>query len=236
MSAAKKVKGKDPLSESEDGFQYEEVSLEDDWSLTEGEEDLEATVKAIQERVEARRTAPSSPHKQEAVDDFLRTFLFHNGMTETLDCFQTEWTEMVQRGLVDAEQIGVVPEVYTENQSLHGDLETARREMDEYRRAAAAGAQTLERVQRNRDYHRLRYKRVVQEKNRLIEEMRKLTVQCNNYEPEVKRMNEKYQAVLKQTMLLALEKDKALGEEGAGNRRRDPTKTSITCKEFMDSD
>ncbi|XP_033964946.1 sperm-associated antigen 16 protein-like [Pseudochaenichthys georgianus] len=221
MSADKKVKEKVSLSESEDGFQYEEVSLGDDWSLTEGEEDLEATVKAIQERAEAaaalRKTAPSTPQKQEAADDFLRTFLVHMNMTETLDCFQTEWTEMVQRGGLDTEKIGLVPQVYTENQSLTGELETAQREMEEYRRAAAAGALTLERVQRNRDFHSLQYKRVVQEKNKLIEEMKKLTVQCNNYEPEVKRMNEKYQTVLKQTMLVALEKDKALGEEGSGN-------------------
>ncbi|XP_049912244.1 sperm-associated antigen 16 protein-like [Epinephelus moara] len=216
---------KQEKDESDDDFQYEEVSLEDEWSLTEGEEDLEATVKAIQDRAEAtaaagaapRPAATSSTHQPEALDDFLRNFLSQMSMTETLECFQTEWTEMVQKGQVDTGRVGVVPEVYTENQRLESELKNAQREGDEYRLAAAAGAETLLRVLRNRDFHRLRHKRVVQEKTRLIEEMRRLKMQCSAYEPEVKRMNEKYQAALKQTMLLTMERDRALGQAAQHN-------------------
>uniref|UniRef100_A0A3B4TCL9 Sperm-associated antigen 16 protein n=1 Tax=Seriola dumerili TaxID=41447 RepID=A0A3B4TCL9_SERDU len=203
-------------SDCDDDFKYEEVYLEDDGSLTEGEEDLEATVKAIQNRAEASAQAAPGPnatrstHQPKAVDDFLRNFLIQTGMTETLDCFQTEWTEMVQKGLVDAERVGVVPDVYTDNQRLESELKNAQREREEYRRAASTAAETLVRVQKARDLHRLQHKRVVQEKNRLIEEMKKLKVQCNSYEPAVKRMNEKYQAVLKQTVLVTLERDKAV--------------------------
>ncbi|XP_028424661.1 sperm-associated antigen 16 protein-like isoform X3 [Perca flavescens] len=227
MSANNRNQEKDEsvLAESDDDFQYEEVSIEDDWSLTEGEEDLEATVKAIQDRAEASAAAaaaaaapPPSPnatsitHQAEAVDDFLRNFLFQMGMPETLDCFQTEWTELVMKGLVDTERVGVVPDVYTENQRLDRELKNEKREGEEYRLAASAGAETLAKVQKDRDFHRLKHKRVVQEKNRLIEEMRKLKVQCDSYKPAVKRMNEKYQAVIKQTMLVTLEMDKALGQ------------------------
>uniref|UniRef100_A0A3Q3NL10 Sperm associated antigen 16 n=1 Tax=Mastacembelus armatus TaxID=205130 RepID=A0A3Q3NL10_9TELE len=197
----------------EDDFKYEEVSLVDDWSLTEEEEDLEATVKAIHDRAKAKaRVATSNTYQPEAVDDFLRNFLFQTSMAKTLDCFQTEWTEMVQKGLVDAERVDVVPGIYTENQRLDSELKNAQREREEYRLAAAAAAGTLERVQRARDFHRLQHKRVVQEKNRVIEDMRRLKVQCNSYEDEVKRMNEKYRAVLRQTTLVAMERDKALGQ------------------------
>ncbi|KAG8009405.1 Sperm-associated antigen 16 protein [Nibea albiflora] len=214
MSAIKKKHENESVqTESDDDFQYEEVSLDDDWSLTEGEEDLEATVKAIQDRAEAARgAAPKTgpvTHQPKAVDDFLRSFLCQMDMTETLECFQTEWTEMAQKGLVDIERVGVVPDVYTENKRLENELKNAHRDRDEYRLAASAAADTLTRVQKARDFHRMQHKRVVQEKNRLIEEIRKLKVQCNNYEPAVKRMNEKYQAVLKQTMLVTLERDKA---------------------------
>lgn len=221
MSATSKNQDKEGFipSESDDDFKYEEVYLEDDWSLTEGEEDLEATVKAIQGRAEANAAAAAAPrpnfspvtHQPEAVDGFLRNFLFQMGMTETLDCFQTEWTEVVQKGLVDTKRVGTVPDVYTENQRLHRELKNAQREGEEYRRAASAAAETLVRAQKARDVQRLQHKRVVQEKNRLIEEMRRLKVQCDRYEPAVKRMNEKYQAVLKQTMLVTLERDKAVG-------------------------
>ncbi len=233
-------------------FKREEVP---DLSLTEGEEDSEVTVKTIEVQAEAdaaaapRPSAASIIHQPEAVDDFLRNFLFQMGMTETLDCFETEWTEMAQRGLLATEQVGVVPEVYTENERLDRELKNARREAEEHRLALSAMTETLSRLQKARDLHRLQHKRVVQEKNRVIEEIRKLKVQCNSYEPVVKRMNEKYEAVLKQTMLATMQMDKALGRASGqsaeqdrraecqkGNPSSDPTTTSNICKYPKDTD
>ncbi|XP_030612734.1 sperm-associated antigen 16 protein-like [Archocentrus centrarchus] len=204
-------RGDEVPADSDDGFKCEEVSVEDECSLREGEEDLEATVKAIWDRAEgsARPRAANSTSKPPALVDFLSNFLFQMGMTETLDCFQTEWSEMMQKGLLDADALRVTPDVYIENQRLENELRTARREMEEYRCAASAAAGTLGRVQKTRDFHRMQHKQVVQERNRLIEELRKVKAQCNSYEPALKRMNEKYQAVLKQVMLAASERDQA---------------------------
>ncbi|KAM7390590.1 hypothetical protein PAMA_008658 [Pampus argenteus] len=221
MSTTKKNHEKADGTDSDDDFQYEEVSVGDDWSLTEGEEDLEATVKAIQTRAEASGASGTEP--PEAVDDFLRNFLCQMGMTETLDSFQTEWTEMEQKGQVDAERVGVVPDVYTQNQRLDGELRNAQREREEYRLAASAAAGTLVRAQKARDFHRRQHKRVVQEKNRLIEEMKKLKVQSNSYEHAIKRMNEKHRAVLRQTMQVTLGRDKVL----SGQVNRQESKHSI---------
>uniref|UniRef100_UPI003AB0529D sperm-associated antigen 16 protein-like n=1 Tax=Centroberyx gerrardi TaxID=166262 RepID=UPI003AB0529D len=206
-------------ADADDDFQYEEVAIEDDWSLTEGEEDLEATVRAIQDRAEASAPAaarldskPPASDQPEAVDDFLRNFLHKMDMANTLDCFQTEWNEMVQKGLINTERVGLVPAVYIQNQRLDSELKNAQRERKEYQLAASAAAETLLKVQKARDFHRLQHKRVVQEKNRLIEEMRKLKVHCASHEPAIKQMNEKYQTVLRQKMLVSLERDKALGQ------------------------
>uniref|UniRef100_A0A3Q3FNP8 Sperm-associated antigen 16 protein n=1 Tax=Labrus bergylta TaxID=56723 RepID=A0A3Q3FNP8_9LABR len=190
---------------------YEEVCLEDERSFIEGEEDLEATVKAIKEASAAAsgaNTTSAAEVTPEAVDDFLRCFLFQMGMIETLDCYQAEWTELVQKGLLDTGRVGAVPEVYTENRRLERALKNAQREREEYREAGSSAAETLQGVRKERDLHRLQHKRVVQEKSRLIGEMKKLKGQCNDYEPEVKRMNEKYKAVLKQTMQVSLEREK----------------------------
>ena len=238
MSATDNKMEKD---ESDDDFQYEEVSLGDDWSLTEGEEDLEATVRAIQSRAKpSAAPGANATHRPEAADDFLRNFLHQMGMTETLDCFQTEWTEVVQKGLVDAERVGVVPDVYTEILLLDRELKNAQREREEYRRAASTSAETLARVQKARDFHRMQHKRVVQEKNRLIEEMRKLKGQCDSYEPVLKRMNEKFQAVLKQTMLLTVEVEEALGQvnhQTAADEEGEPqVKGTAACSRWVRQD
>ncbi|KAM3593902.1 uncharacterized protein V6R79_024939 [Siganus canaliculatus] len=203
-----------------DDFQYEEVSLEDDWSFAEGEEDLKATVRAIQYRAESDATAAQTQttYQPEAVDNFLRNFLSQMGMSETLECFQTEWTELVRKGLIDPDQVGVVPDVYVENARVNSELRNTHREREEYSLAAGAAAETLVRVQRARDAHRLQHKRVVQEKNHLIEQIRKLKVQCSSYDSALTRMSGKYEAVLKQKALVTLERDKVMEQS-----KRQPT-------------
>lgn len=221
MSAASKRHDRESIAtESDLDLQYEELCLDDDWTLTDQEEDLEATVRTIQARAEASAAGlppgPGSPVARQqsvAVEDFLRNFLLQMDMTETLECFQTEWLEVVQRGLVDTERVSVVPEVYIENQRLYGELKNAQREGDEYRRAAEAAADTLARAEKARDAQRTLYTRVDRERNKLLDEIRRLKVQCNCLEPEVKRMSDKYQALLRQTMLATADR-KPPGEEG----------------------
>lgn len=231
MSAASKRHDRESIAtESDVDLQYEELCLDDDWTLTDQEEDLEATVRTIQARAEASAAGlppgPGSPvpHQNSvAVEDFLRNFLLQMGMAETLDCFQTEWLEVVQKGLVDTERVSVVPEVYIENQRLYGELKNAQREGDEYRRAAAVAAETLSRAEKARDAQRTLYTRVDRERNKLMDEIRRLKVQCDCFEPEVKRMSEKYQALLRQTMLATLDK-KQPGQEGEGKEEADRAK------------
>lgn len=227
MSAASKRHDRESIAtESDLDLQYEELCLDDDWTLTDQEEDLEATVRTIQARAQASAagfpTGPGSPvpHQNSvAVEDFLRNFLLQMGMAETLDCFQTEWLEVVQKGLVDTERVSVVPEVYIENQRLYGELKNAQREGAEYRRAAAAAAETLTRAERARDAQRTLYTRVDRERNKLMDEIRRLKVQCDCFEPEVKRMSEKYQALLRQTMLATVDK-KPAGQEEVDRAKR----------------
>uniref|UniRef100_A0A3Q3W7W8 Sperm associated antigen 16 n=1 Tax=Mola mola TaxID=94237 RepID=A0A3Q3W7W8_MOLML len=204
-------------AENCDDSQNEEVFPEDDCTAAEGEGDLQACVEAFHGRAEAHAAPgadvpPITHHHPEAVDDFLRNFLSQMSMAETLDCFQTEWAEKVQKRLVDAERVDVVPDVYSENQRLYSKLINTQREEEEYRRAAAAGAGTLERAQKARDFYKLQHKRVVQEKNRLLEEMRRLKAQCDSCEHEMRRMDEKYQASVKQMMLVAAQRDKRAGQ------------------------
>ncbi|KAM6977642.1 sperm-associated antigen 16 protein [Aplochiton taeniatus] len=206
-------------ADSEDNFQYDEVTFDDDWSLAEGEEDLDAAVRAVNERAVDTPAGPKQPappkslvsRTPEAVDDFLRNFLLKMGMKNTLDCFQTEWSEMAYKGVLKSDQVGLVPEVYTQNQLLDNELKNTLRERDQYKHTASAAGDTLAKLQKARDFHRLRHMRVVQEKNKVIEDIRKLKLQAGANEPILKQINDKYQAVLKQKMLVSLERDKVLG-------------------------
>lgn len=207
MSGTNPEKNETVPSDSDADFQYEDIFADDFslTSLTEGGEDLEATFKNIHNQAEVGATVSPVTHPPEPVDAFLRNFLHQMEMTQTLECIQTEWAELELKGLADAQQVGVVPEVYSENQRQHAELETIRREGEEYRLAASAAAVLLDKARNARDVQKLHHQRVVDEKNKLIQEMRRLKARCNTYEPELKRLNEKYQAALKQTMKLDLE-------------------------------
>ncbi|XP_062867884.1 sperm-associated antigen 16 protein [Trichomycterus rosablanca] len=206
--------------DSEDGFEYNEISVDEE-SVHEGEEDLKTAVKALHkptDRSETTLEELASSAKQrsspvpEVVDDFLRNFLVKMGMIRTLDCFQTEWFEMLQKGTLKTDLVGLVPDTYTHNQLLDNQLKNAHRERESYRQSAFQAAETIVKLQKERDFHRLQHKRVVQEKNRLIEDIRRLKKHYATYEPALNELNEKYQVALRQKMLVSIERDRVIGQ------------------------
>ncbi|KAG7525177.1 hypothetical protein JOB18_023138 [Solea senegalensis] len=173
--------------------------------------------------VTASSDAPCISLQPEAVDVFLRNFLFQTGMTETLDCFQTEWNELQQKGLLDAEQVTVIPDMYTDIQRLEMKVKNAQRERDEYRRDASVASDTLAKAEKARDFHRMHHQRVVQEREKLLVERRRIKAQCDNVKPALRRMKEKWNTLVKQTALLNSKRDKSLGQSSRATS--DPART-----------
>ncbi|XP_074856911.1 sperm-associated antigen 16 protein isoform X1 [Carettochelys insculpta] len=207
--------------DSEDDYQYEEVPADDDFSLLEGDEDLVKALQTIQEQAEdaqiiAQRSVLTSKHSvaeiPEVVDDFVCNFLVRMGMTRTLDCFQTEWYELVQKGTIERKNIGFVPDMYTYNQHLEMENRRLEKELENYKLAACKAKEALQKIQKERDFHRMHHKRVVQEKNRLIGDIKRLKAHYASYEPLLKQVTEKYQTVLRQKMLTSLERDRAVSQ------------------------
>ncbi|XP_069839308.1 sperm-associated antigen 16 protein [Dendropsophus ebraccatus] len=204
---------------SEDGYQYEEIPADDDFSLTDGDEDLLRAVQTVQEQVEdvQSQSSPLSSqrpvsHRPEVVDDFLRNFLIKMGMMKTLECFQTEWYEMMQKGLLQPEAVGFVPDVYAHNQMLDSEIKSLKKEVETYKLAASKAKESMVKLQKERDFHRMHHKRVAQEKNKLINDIKRLKTHYASYEPLLRQLHEKYQTVLRQKMLTSLERDRAVGE------------------------
>lgn len=210
MRASTKPLGRDEmaLDYRDAAFQCEDGALNDEWDLRKMGVDLEATIKAIQRQGEASAAAPIL-HHHETVDAFLSSFLLQMGMTETLDWFQMEWAELVQRGVVDAQQVEMVPDVYVEIQHLVRKLKNIQQEGKEYREASSAAVDILEKARKARHIQQMHHQRVLIEKKRLIEELRKLKVKYNRCESELKRWNEKYHTVVRQTVMMRWKRDQA---------------------------
>uniref|UniRef100_A0A3P9IC90 Uncharacterized protein n=1 Tax=Oryzias latipes TaxID=8090 RepID=A0A3P9IC90_ORYLA len=211
-----------------------EVSVDDECTFTEEEDDLEETVNAVQWHSGATAGAisvtSSNTPKSPPVVDFVRNFLFNAGMSDTLHCFQTEWYEMIQKRLVDEDRVDLVPDVYFQNQRLESELESARLETEESRRTASAAAGALERLQRAADVERLRLKRLIQENKILSEECRKLRMKCEKLQPTVQqRMNEKPLAARKELLWVTAEKDKSILQPQVAQQRSSSPQLRIKC-------
>ncbi|KGL81575.1 Sperm-associated antigen 16 protein, partial [Tinamus guttatus] len=207
--------------DSEDDCQYEEVAADDEFSIQEGDEDLPKALQTIQEHAEDAQILASQSvllseksvsEVPEAVDDFLCNFLVRLGMSRTLDCFQTEWYELIQRGVLSAKDTGLVPSVYTRNQELEMENMHLKKDLENYKLAANKAKEALLKMQKERDFHRMHHKRVVQEKSRLICDIKRLKTHYASYEPVLKHLTEKYQTTLRQKMLTNLERDRAVGQ------------------------
>ncbi|XP_066202207.1 sperm-associated antigen 16 protein isoform X2 [Saccopteryx leptura] len=126
---------------SEDECEYEEIP-DDNFSIPEGEEDLTKAMQMAQEQVtdtqilEQKIVLPSKPVGPEAIEDFLCNFLIRMGMTRTLDCFQSEWYELMQKGVTELKDAGNVPDVYSQLMQLETEKQNLKKELKRYKQAA----------------------------------------------------------------------------------------------------
>ena len=56
--------------------------------------------------------------RKELIDDFIRNFFIKNKLTKSLEAFQQEWYEVAQKGKIDLDDVGMIPDVYIKNQKL----------------------------------------------------------------------------------------------------------------------
>ncbi|XP_075463342.1 sperm-associated antigen 16 protein isoform X3 [Ascaphus truei] len=133
-------------------------------------------------------------------------------MMKTFECFQTEWYEMIQKGLLQPEAVEFVPDVYTHIQMLEAEIQSVKKEVGTYKEATSKAKESMVKLQKARDFHRMHHKRVLQEKNRLINDIKMLKAHYESFEPLLRQLREKYQTVLRQKMLTSLERDRAVGE------------------------
>ncbi|KAM6975673.1 sperm-associated antigen 16 protein [Tautogolabrus adspersus] len=167
------------------------------------------------------------PKIPEAVDDFLRNFLRKLGMSRTLSSFEAEWYASAQKLQTESLRmtsagVSFIPDALTHRQLLHSELQEVHRETDLLREEVLAAGERLVRMQRETDFHRLQYRRVQEEKNRLIKDFKKLKKHLESYEPALKQLDEKYQTALSKKMLISLEKERVKSSTNAPPNQEKP--------------
>merc|ERR1712070_1167460 len=165
--------------DSDDGFEYDEVAVDSgDDELEELaeqlDEDLESALESIKRKVKPghgtedpgeRKALPVVAKRAEVLDDFIRNFMIKMKLNKTLETFQAEWYELTQKGVLTEEDVGVVPDIYLRNQQMDDNVKYLRTELDKARKIAEHAESMFDNLRKERDFHRMHHKRVVQEKN-----------------------------------------------------------------------
>ncbi|KAM6902355.1 uncharacterized protein spag16 [Xenentodon cancila] len=181
----------------------------------------------------------------EPVEDFLRNFLRRAGLSRTLGTFETEWyrsarkpsTETRSTAATRATRIFFIHDALSHSQLLQSELDSVRRETDLLRQEAQAAAESLVRMQRERDFHRLQSQRVAEEKHALAKDLKQLKGHLELYEPVLSQLKVKYQAALRQKVLISLQKDQiqnTVDPRLTQERNRVKKESSVTSRSSAD--
>merc|ERR1719265_124964 len=129
-------------------------------------------------------------------------------MKRSLEAFQTEWYEMQQTGKFKDTEMRAVPDIYFKNQNLYEEVVMLRQELEKTRMVAEKAKQTWDKFRKERDFHRMHHRRVVQEKNKLIIDLKRLKRHYEQYEPTLTELRHKYEVAMKEKTLMRLERDR----------------------------
>lgn len=201
--------------DSDDEFAYEELKDEDLGANDDELETLDDINRLLAEtkppdtvRGQAEADLGKVSQRPQVIDDFIRNFLMKYNMKRSLDTFQTEWYEMQQNGTFKDSELEVVPDDYSRNQLLYEEVVTMRQEHEKARMVAEKAKQTWDKFRKERDFHRMHHRRVVQEKNKLIIDLKRLKRHYEQYEPTLTELRHKYEVAMKEKMLMRLERDR----------------------------
>jgi len=204
--------------DSDDDFEYGEVAVDSGDELQEEvDEDLETALESIKRKIKPGhgnedpatvKVHPVMAKRPEVLDDFFRNFLIKMQLEKTLETFQAEWYELTQKGILTEEDVGVVPDIYLRNQQMDDNVKYLRTELDKARKIAEHAESMFDNLRKERDFHRMHHKRVVQEKNKLIKDLRRLRDHYKHFEPALQETKDKYERLMREKSMLKLDRDK----------------------------
>ena len=201
------------LSDDEDDFLYEEVNDDDD---ADEEDDLAEALASIQLKQKNQGGSTTmglasntvTQIRPSIVDDFVRNFMIKAGMKRSLETFNAEWYELNSKGKLPGELSSVVPDIYLRNEELDQQARVLREQVDKMREVSIKAQSTWDKFRKERDFHRMHHKRVVQEKNSLITDLKRLRNHLRSYEPTIEELKRKHDVAMKEKMLIRLERDR----------------------------
>ncbi|CAG9572430.1 conserved hypothetical protein [Leishmania major strain Friedlin] len=181
--------------------------------------DLDTLRRSVQ--VQKQLDVPPPPTAQllrvpEVMDDFVRNFLHRNGMTRTLQAFNSEWYGKSGSGTGTvnvAPSNPMVPDNYRETMALQNRIELLERELRQHAELNTRVTQQWTQAKKDREYHRTSHQRVVQENARLSRLLKQAGQHAELVNPTLTESRIRCEQLLKGKSLLTIERDKLRKEK-----------------------
>lgn len=136
------------------------------------------------------------------------------GLSRTSEAFESEWYELKAMGRLEGNLL--VPDIYQRNADLEEEIAALRRELNGAKSIASQATATWDKFRKERDFHRMHHKRVAQEKNKLLLDIKRLKEHFAKYEPTILELKKKYETAMKEKMLISIERDKVAAKIDQG--------------------
>jgi len=188
------------MSDDDNGEEGGPLSDEDHMPAMEDSK-LSGDMDMMDEEEKEPRPVAQVTQRPAVMDDFIRNFLVKNGMMRTLEAFQAEWYDKKPEN-------EDVPNLYVGSQTMMGEINLTQKKLMQSENITDAAKQSWEKFRKERDYHRMNHRRIQQEKEKLLVELKRLKRHYEQYEPTLTELRHKYVVAMKEKMLMRLERDR----------------------------
>merc|ERR1719238_2129657 len=110
------------------------------------------------------------------------------------------------------QEVSVVPDLAMENRLLEEENAHVKADFNRVRNVAEKAKASWDKFRKERDFHRMHHRRVVQEKNKLLVDLKRLKRHYEQYEPTLTELRHKYEVAMKEKMLMRLERDRFMSK------------------------
>jgi hypothetical protein len=97
-----------------------------------------------------RKPEAKTVTRKELIDDFIRNFFIKNDLTKSLEAFQQEWYEVAQKGKINLDDIGRIPDVYIKNQKLEEQVQKLQKDLNEAKMVAEKAKGTWDQLKKEK--------------------------------------------------------------------------------------
>ncbi|GAB1603491.1 sperm-associated antigen 16 protein-like [Argonauta hians] len=212
------IKSESYSEDSDKTYAYDELSInEPTFSVL--SEDYNSILKRLQEEedqiteissdIDVHDIASETPESiisdvPETVENFIYNFLAQQKMEKTLNVFQAEWYEMVEKGLISTDPPYMLPNVYTSVTRLQSYIKQLEKDTAVFKSIAEKAQKSYAKLQKQRDFHRMNHHRVILEKDDLKNTINRVRRLHNMLEPKFTAFKVKYESAMKHKKLTSM--------------------------------